>query len=325
MKDLLKRMASGYAGLDDELIFILDALPISLSWASLPDGKILFVNRAFTKTFGYENGSFRSVDRWIDETYTERSDREEAHKRWDHLWNADIKGMTEIPPFELRVKHADGRTVAAIHRGIVLHDIRVAIATFEDISSQKLAENSLRRIAFEDPLTGLGNRRALLERWTAETQGKPSRGQTMMALMMIDLDNFKPVNDDFGHSAGDEILKLVATRLRQSVRHHDTVVRMGGDEFVILLPGLEDRAAAEKLCQRISDAFAKPFVVHGESINVGATVGASLYPHHATDLDSLLRAADHALYRMKGTAKNNWDWFDRSFEQQALPSDIAMA
>lgn len=325
MKNILKRLASGYAGLDDELLFILDALPTPLSWASLPDGKILFVNRAFEKTFGYTKDNFATVDQWIKQTYIDEVKRDEARQRWVLLWNAEATGMTEIKPVELQVKHANGNTVSVLHRGIVMHDFQIAIATFEDISSQKLAEDSLRRIAYEDPLTGLGNRRALLKRWNAETEDKTPPRQPMMALLMIDLDNFKPINDEYGHSTGDDILKMVATRLRQSVRHNDTVVRIGGDEFVILLSGLEDQHSAEKLCQRISDAFIKPFVVRGESIDVRATVGASLYPHHAPDLDTLLRAADQALYRMKGNNKNSWDWFDRSFEQHAAPMRTAMA
>ena len=326
MKNLLKRMASGYAGLDDELLFILDALPIPLSWASLPDRKILFVNRAFTKTFGYTNGNFATVDDWIDQTYINQADRQEARQRWKLIWNSGATGMTEIPPFELQVKHANGKTLAVLHRGIVMHDFDLGIATFEDISSQKLAETSLKRIAYEDPLTGLGNRRALHDRWNAEMAARTSgREPSMMALLMVDLDNFKPINDYFGHATGDEILKKVAARLRQSVRKNDIVVRMGGDEFVILLPGLADQNAADKLCQRIADAFAEPFVAGGEIIDVGATVGAGLYPHHATDLDGLLRAADQALYRMKGSDKSKWDWFDRSFEQQDHTAPLAVA
>jgi diguanylate cyclase (GGDEF)-like protein len=200
----------------------------------------------------------------------------------------------------------------------------LCIATFEDLSTQKLAENAFRRIAYEDPLTGLANRRVLQENWDAEMAKKADRRSPVMAaLLMIDLDNFKPVNDYFGHAAGDEILKKVAIRLRQSVRHDDTVVRMGGDEFVILLTDLEDQSVAEKICQRISDAFIAPFMVHGQTIKVGATVGASLYPHHADDLDMLLHAADQALYRMKRNDKDNWAWFDHSLEVANDPQRLA--
>lgn len=324
MKHVFERMVSGTHRVDEELLIILDALPIPLSWASLPDGHIRFVNRAFTKAFGYQNGRFPTVDDWIDQTYIDEAERKQARQRWEQLWSLEGSGITEIEPFEIQVRHDDGETVPVLHRGIVLHDFQLCIATFEDLSSQKLAENALRRIAYEDPLTGLANRRVLQEKWDAEVAKKDTRRSPVMAaLLMIDLDNFKPVNDYFGHAAGDEILKKVATRLRQSVRYDDTVVRMGGDEFVILLTDLEDQTAAEKICQRISDAFTAPFMVHGQTIKVGATVGASLYPHHADDLDMLLHAADQALYRMKRNDKDNWAWFDRSLEVANDPQLVA--
>ncbi|KAA3511461.1 diguanylate cyclase domain-containing protein [Agrobacterium rosae] len=326
MKHIFERMVSGTHRLDDELLIILDALPIPLSWTSLADGHVRFVNRAFTKTFGYQNGRFATVDQWIDETYIDETEREQARQRWECLWIAEGEGITEIEPFEVRVRHDDGDMVPVLHRGIVLHDFGLGIATFEDLSSQKLAETTLRRIAYEDPLTGLANRRVLQERWDAEmAKSAMDRSRTMVALLMIDLDNFKPINDYFGHAAGDEILKKVATRLRQSVRHDDTVVRMGGDEFVILLTDLEDQAVAEKICQRIAEAFATPFTIQNQTIKVGATVGASLYPHHAGDLEALLHAADQALYRMKRSDKENWAWFDRSLEAANEPQLLSGA
>ncbi len=324
MKHVFERMVSGTHRVDEELLIILDALPIPLSWASLPDGYIRFVNRAFTKAFGYQNGRFATVDDWIDDTYIDEAERKDARQRWEQLWNAEGTGITEIDPFEIQVRHDNGETVPVLHRGIVLHDFKLCIATFEDLSSQKLAENALRRIACEDPLTGLANRRVLQEKWDAEMAKKQTRRSPVMAaLLMIDLDNFKPVNDYFGHAAGDEILRKVAIRLRQSVRHDDTVVRMGGDEFVILLTDLEDQSVAEKICQRISDAFIAPFMVHGQTIKVGATVGASLYPHHADDLDMLLHAADQALYRMKRNDKDSWAWFDHTLEVANDPQRLA--
>lgn len=315
MKDIFARMASGTIRFDDDLIFILDSLPVPLTWASLPDGNMRFVNRAFTKTFGYPNGHFATIDHWVSDTYVDKEERAQAQQKWHELWNADRGGITEVQPLELHIRDINGETIVVLHRGIILHDFKLWIATFEDLSVQKLAENALKRIAYEDPLTGLGNRRVLQERWNDEMapRDQPAR-QNLIAILMVDLDNFKPINDYFGHAAGDDVLKMVAIRLRQSVRQNDTVVRMGGDEFAILLTHLESQDAAERICQRISDAFAKPFVIQGEEVDVGATVGASLYPHHAGDLETLLSAADQALYRMKRNNKHSWDWFNRSFE-----------
>lgn len=314
MRDIFARMASGTISFDDDLIFILDSLPVPLAWASLPDGNMRFVNRAFTKTFGYENGHFATIDHWIGDAYADKTERAQAQQRWHEL-NGEKGGITELQPAELHIRDINDETIVVLHRGIVLYDFSLWIATFEDLSAQKLAETALKRIAYEDPLTGLGNRRALKERWDDEmaVEGLPAR-QNMIAILMVDLDNFKPINDYFGHAAGDEILRTVGVRLRQSVRQNDTVVRMGGDEFAILLTHLENQDAAEKICQRISDAFTKPFIIQGEEVDVRATVGASLYPHHAGDLEALLHAADQALYRMKRNNTQSWDWFNRSFE-----------
>ncbi|XUY29557.1 diguanylate cyclase domain-containing protein [Agrobacterium sp. rho-8.1] len=326
MKDFFARMANGTTRFDEDLIVILDTLPIPISWASIPDGHIRFVNKAFTRTFGYQNGCFMTVDNWIDETYRDDAEQKQARIRWETLWKSKAAGITEIQEFEINVRHANGSTVSALHRGIVLHEFDLAIAVFEDISAQKLTENVLKRIANEDPLTGLGNRRVLKEKWLELIANKDaSRRQPKTALLMVDLDNFKPINDYYGHEAGDDILKMVAKRLRQSVRHNDTIVRMGGDEFVILLPGLRDQVVAERVCQRIATAFQKPFCVRGENVEVGATIGASLYPDHADNLDELLHAADQALYRMKRSQKNSWDWFDPSVRQTVAEQHAAVA
>lgn len=323
MKRLLERMVSG-TRTDDELLIIMDALPIPLFWSTMPEGKVRFVNRAFTKTFGYQNGHFDTVDRWINETYIDATKRLEARERFDAPRIRGKTGMTEIEPFEVQVRHANGKVVPVLHRGIIMHEFGLSIATFEDMSDRKMTENALRLIAYEDALTGLGNRRMLEERWNAEMASRiASAQQGMIALLMIDLDDFKPINDYFGHAAGDEILKMVAKRLRQSVRYGDTIVRMGGDEFTILLTDLDDQAAAEKICQRIADAFAERFVVQGRRVNVGATVGASLYPYHGGDLRTLLHAADQALYGMKRSSARGWAWFDRSFDTAVEPMVLA--
>ena len=323
MKHVLERMVSG-SHTDNELFIILDALPVPLFWSTMAEGKVRFVNRAFTRTFGYQNGHFDTVDQWIDETYIDDAGRLNARERWEGRRVGERTGVTEIEPFEVQVKHANGKLVPALHRGIVMHEFGLGIVTFEDMSDRKMAENALRRIAYEDALTGLGNRRMLQERWNAEMDVRAASPQhSSIAMLMIDLDDFKPINDYFGHAAGDEILRMVATRLRQSVRYDDTLVRMGGDEFVILLTDLDDQSAAEKICQRIADAFAEPFVVQGQKVTVGATLGASLYPHHGGDLGTLLHAADQALYRMKRSDARSWAWFDRSFESPSEPMLLA--
>lgn len=315
MKHILQRMVSGTYQSDDEFLILLDSLPIPLSWASFPEGLIRFSNSAFIKIFGYPNGHFATIEQWFSEVYVNESESKAACSMWANSLIPGAVGITDIEPHETQIRHANGAVVPVLHRGIVMHEFGLVITMFEDLTNHKLAEHALRRIAYEDALTGLGNRRMLEERWNAElSQRATFTSSKLIAVLMIDLDKFKPINDCFGHAAGDEVLKSAANRLRQSVRSDDTVVRMGGDEFVILLTDLASQADAEKICRRITEAFDEPFVVAGRNVCVGATVGASLYLHHGNDIETLLSAADQALYRMKREGRHNWAWFDQSFK-----------
>lgn len=204
---------------------------------------------------------------------------------------------------------ADGSVVATQHRGIVLHDLGIGIATFEDVSDRKRAEDMLKQIAYEDPLTGLANRRAMEMRWSSLVTHGVHASPAMMAVMLIDLDDFKPINDVLGHAAGDLALLAVADRLRACVRADDLVSRLGGDEFVILVTDMPGPRQAEDLCNRIAKAFQQPFILDGREFVIGVSVGMSLYPQGASDLQNLLKQADEALYQIKRTGKGGWSWF----------------
>ena len=163
----------------------------------------------------------------------------------------------------------------------------------------------LESMALQDPLTGLANRRLLPERvWMAIAHAR--RNKSAMAVVYLDLDGFKNVNDTLGHAAGDELLKCVADRLLGAVREEDTVARLGGDEFMIALwhvNGLEDTGmVAEKLI----DVVAQPYEIEGHTVTVTISAGASIYPQHGEDADALMRSADVALYEAKRSGKNTY-------------------
>lgn len=309
MRELLERAVYDQLASQRDLYVVLDCLPVAISWAALPSGEIQFMNRAFKRLFGYDDGSFKTVDEWIEHAYIAPADRAHARQRWQSLWRPRARGVSEVDAIELRVLCANGSVLTVQHRGILLHDISIGIATFEDVSSRKDAEEALRRISYEDALTGAGNRRALQARWLDETSSLDSSGDHMLAVLLIDLDDFKPVNDLMGHEVGDAVLTAVAGRLRECIRGSDLLFRIGGDEFVILLPGLSASSQVDVLCRRIEEAFAEPFAVGDHRIPLGATIGASLWPRDGAELRDLLRQADEALYRLKRTQKGGLEWY----------------
>lgn len=307
MKEFLERATKTAKLSYRDLQIILDALPTPLSWSSLPDGHIQFVNRAFTKTFGYKDGQFTTVEGWIQNAYTRDEDRYEARRRWDALWRNGATGVSEIEAFDVAIRCADGSVRTVQHRGILLHDIAVGIATFEDVSERERAEAALRRIAYEDSLTGLANRRVLQDFWAEKVADQTPRAKA--ALLLVDLDGFKGVNDRLGHDAGDQALITTAKRLLESVRTTDLVCRIGGDEFVVLLPDLHNVDQVEQMCWRIGTALARPFHLGGRRVVLGASIGASLYPQDGKSLKDILKHADEALYRTKTSHKGEWEWF----------------
>ncbi|MDH5471501.1 MAG: diguanylate cyclase [Gammaproteobacteria bacterium] len=172
------------------------------------------------------------------------------------------------------------------------------------------ANQQLLHLARHDSLTGLANR-ALLEENLKVAIAYARRNEKMVALMFIDLDGFKQVNDTLGHDVGDQLLIKVAYKLKSFVRAEDCVSRMGGDEFVIMLFGLENEHDVSVTAQRILDDFIQPIDISGHDINVGASIGISLFPENADDCVSMIKCADEAMYQVKKSGKNNYGFCDR--------------
>lgn len=168
----------------------------------------------------------------------------------------------------------------------------------EDVTARLDAEEQLRQAAVNDALTGLPNRNSLAGR-LEHAMVRVNRSGDRIALLFIDLDRFKKVNDTLGHAAGDEVLRQAAARIRACVREVDTVARMGGDEFVVLLETDVRTDTPGIIADRVRAAFALPFDWHGAAVHCGASLGVSLYPDHARDPEALMASADQAMYRMK--------------------------
>jgi len=186
------------------------------------------------------------------------------------------------------------------------------IALFSDISERKAAEEHMQNLAHYDPLTGLPNRTLLSDRLQqAITAAK--REKSHIALMFIDLDKFKPVNDTLGHHIGDLLLNEVATRMLHCLRESDTAARIGGDEFIVLLPLIEAEIDTLAVAEKIREAMSQPFEIAEHSLNISASIGVAVYPEHGSDEKSLLKNADTAMYYAKKVGRNNVMLFNPIF------------
>jgi diguanylate cyclase (GGDEF)-like protein/PAS domain S-box-containing protein len=175
-----------------------------------------------------------------------------------------------------------------------------AVTAFSDITERRRAQEQIAFLAYHDSLTKLPNR-ALLDEHLALGLARPRRGDLAVALLYVDLDDFKAVNDSLGHAAGDELLRRIAVRLRGVVRSSDLIARQGGDEFLILLTDLETdpRLSAEAVAKQVEQALLEPFSIADAEFEIGSSIGISIYPHDANDADTLLRHADAAMYEVK--------------------------
>ena len=180
--------------------------------------------------------------------------------------------------------------------------------TISDISVLKQNERELVHLANRDELTGLYNRHWLLKNLPGAL-GRARSGQYMLALLFIDLDGFKDVNDTRGHAVGDQLLKSVASRLQSVLRPTDCVIRLGGDEFVVLLEPVYDEQKSANVAQRICESFEQAFLWSGEKIQLSASIGISLFPRDGSDTETLLKNADIAMYAVKSSGKNHYFFY----------------
>ena len=190
------------------------------------------------------------------------------------------------------------------------------LGTLQDVTEQHLAKEELQRLANYDSLTGLPNRNLFYDRLNhAISQAR--RRQSEFALLFLDLDRFKSINDALGHDVGDELLQYVASRLRGIVRECDTLVRMGGDEFTLIVEDLNDEESPQKVAQKIIDALVSPFRLCGRDLFVSASIGIALYPRDATQTDTLIRNADTAMYLAKEQGKGTLRLFTPELDHAA--------
>jgi diguanylate cyclase (GGDEF)-like protein len=195
--------------------------------------------------------------------------------------------------------------------------VKEYVAVFSDITKHKQDEEKIRYQANFDALTGLPNRSLLTDR-LSQAILSANREEWQLGLLFVDLDQFKVVNDTFGHVVGDELLQQVAARIRECVREADTVARFGGDEFVILLQDIEDPDVAVAISSKVIEAVTKSFKLYGREIFIGASIGITIYPEDAGTADALLRNADMAMYQAKAHGRNTYQFFTASMQRQTI-------
>lgn len=210
------------------------------------------------------------------------------------------------------------------------------IKTDEHLQEQKTSNNkiieqkdALDYKANHDDLTDLPNRNLLNDRLNHGME-KAKRNSELLAVCFIDLDNFKIINDSLGHDIGDKVLKKVTKRLQQTIRSHDTLARWGGDEFIVIMEGLKDSEDASILAQKILEVLTLPCELEGQELYVTSSIGISIYPKDSTNLDSLIKYADSAMYKAKDEGKNNFQYYSQDmtkkvFERVVMESSMRVA
>jgi len=185
---------------------------------------------------------------------------------------------------------------------------RLFTAILRDISERKENEARIRRLAHHDHLTGLPNRNLLNDRMN-HALARVKRHGGRMAVLFVDLDRFKPVNDTLGHEAGDQVLKEVASRLISCVRSSDTVARVGGDEFVVVTEEIMRPSEAGMVARKIVETLSRPIEVDGHACSVGASVGIAVFPDDGYTMEEVSKAADTAMYRVKHSGRNGYCFY----------------
>lgn len=211
--------------------------------------------------------------------------------------------------YELIAMHRDGSTfpVQVLGAPSSFGGRPASVGTLLDLSAQKAAERRIRELADFDPLTGLPNRRLLRDRF-AQLLAAAEREESEIAVIFLDLDHFKRINDSLGHSVGDDLLCEVSGRLAAAVRRVDTLARLGGDEFIFALPGIHAAAAAE-VARRLLEVCVTPFFVGGHELTITPSLGISVYPQDGQDLETLLKNADAAMYKAKEVGRNTFQFY----------------
>ena len=277
----------------------------------------LYLSSRWKAMLGYEDTELRnSIEEWYRRIHPNHKERFKKAVR------AHQEGSTPHLEIEYQMQHKNGSYIWVLTRGLAVSDsmgnmYRMA-GSQSDITRQKLVEEQLRHDALHDRLTALPNRALFMNRLENCIERSRRNKDFLFAILFIDLDRFKVVNDSLGHLIGDELLVKVSDRLKECLRAVDTVARLGGDEFIVLLDGVKDAAEATQISERILSKIAEPVKIGGQDIYVTASIGITLNTDMRQKPEDMLRDADTAMYRAKSDGKAQHQLFDEKMHQWAM-------
>lgn len=278
-----------------------------------PTGKILRVNRMFSEITGY------SADEAVGQTPRLLKSEHQTAEFYTTLWqNLTTQGYWQG---ELWDRRKNGETFAAWQSISSVRDtdghITHYIGMLQDVTEQKRASERIQHLAHFDILTGLPNRQLFDDR-LHHAVTRAARDESKLAVMFVDLDHFKHINDSLGHFAGDQVLRITAERLNSCVRDADTVARLGGDEFTLLIENISLNGELERLVDRLLQTLAEPIHLNERELFIGTSIGIALFPRDGSSAETLLKNADTAMYRAKAGGRGHASYFDETMSQATL-------
>jgi diguanylate cyclase (GGDEF)-like protein/PAS domain S-box-containing protein len=277
------------------------------------DGQVLDANQSFLDLFGYTTEDVAELN--AKELYVDPVDR--------RRFQEEMERKGSVRDYEVRLRKKDGTEMDCLVTSTVRlgEDGRVLgyQGFIHDVTERKQVEETIRRLAYYDALTGLPNRTLFGDRLTVAV-ARARRNRRRLAVMLLDLDHFKDVNDSLGHPVGDQLLQAVGERLTGLLRRSDTVCRMGGDEFLVLLEGISEMEDVAKVAEAILKRLREPVVVKKHELQVTTSLGIAVYPEDGEDGDTLIRNADIAMYRAKEKGRDKYQRYVASEERKSTPS-----
>lgn len=316
---VIRRGALIKAQMNDENVFLLEQSRQALTaserrfrdvieattdwiWEADSESRLTWLSERFSGITGHHS------DDWLGKSMLDFIPKDKiAFTQW--LLNPQVSGNFTIKKARYFSAQGHQRYCNLVAKRAIMDDGSMGFrGTVTDVTLEVEAQDRVEYLSRHDELTGLPNRVRMKEFLEGELRSLPDP-EHPLAMISLDLDKFKPVNDLFGHNAGDELLNEVASRLRACTRKVDLVARQGGDEFILILPDIYVEKDIETLCQRITSEMSRPFIVNGNEVYISVSMGISLAPRDAMNASDLIRYSDIALYKAKNTGRNNWVFY----------------